>query len=163
MHKRKEIKAFIKNALLNKTSVAERVHIGRYHAIKEEDCPAICIYSSNEVSTKNDNINQKRETDVLIQCVAYGYDAEEKLDDIAIEVEKKLVQDITLGGSVSDFNYVSTEYNARTEGSEVFVGLTISYKAVYYVEEVTDAPTDIADTANITYPNGEENTVDIPQ
>jgi hypothetical protein len=141
MHQRQLIREAAKAALVGKTGAGARVYETRVVPFKRLELPAIAVYTLEEnvdpASRSTAPRELKRTVDLAIEAaVKQGENIDDALDAIALEIERALHADETLGGAASDSILSSTEIDVLEDGDRLVGVVTLVYSVTYY----TDAP-----------------------
>jgi len=141
MQVRKQLRKLIKDRIVNKTAVADRININ----------PAFFSnpYPYLEVSTPDDNSelisNSIRSTGHSLKVVidvlatAEKEDIYDKLDDIASDIEALIEQDETFGKTVSEFLLTKTETGKNEDGDTTLGFLRLTYECEYEKQKTPKA------------------------
>jgi hypothetical protein len=136
VHARTQIRRAVAKMLTNLPTTQERVFEGYPWEINPEELPALEILSPSEridedFSSSTGGVNQLgRRVTLIIVGYTTGDDIEDRLDQIALEVERAIGADRTLGGTVIDSEITATEFAVAVD--EVRVGqVQLTYEAIY--------------------------------
>jgi len=136
-HVRKQIRDAIAVALTGLATTAGRVSANRSYTIP--DTPAIRIMNAaegSEYTSSNGGVRTRnRVSGYGIECHAQGSDADDTLDQIALEVETALEADPTLGGLSKDLYLISSEPEWSGDADQQSGKLTLTYDVLYLTAE----------------------------
>lgn len=135
MSARTKIRQKIFERLIDKTGAAERVYQNRIRQLWPEELPAILIYTRSETARDFDSAPRsiERELQVAVEVVAAADESlEDTLDEIAEQVENRLIGDDTLGGVCSDIILTGTEMSVAGEGETIFGSAILNFRVLYH-------------------------------
>lgn len=150
--RRKAIRDQVKELLLGKTDVGERVFSNPSNPTWAEELPVILIRSLSESTEKYAEAPRefKRDLQILVEIIVQGQEdgtcpedcamyVEDKLDQIAFQVDCFLLADDRLGCDVStekaiadNFEPTSAEFDFVSEGEKPIGLARLIYTATYY-------------------------------
>ena len=145
---RKQIRAAIKAALMNKTSAADRVFSNRTDPLLDKatdieggtaEFPLLLVIVTDEDSELLDESPRRyrRTAKVKVEGTTnVGDNSDDALDDFADEIEAAMLADDSLGGLANDIRMTGTRMVLADSGRKVIGGVTLSFD----VEFITDAP-----------------------
>ena len=132
MHARQQIREKVRELLVNATDAGESVFSSFTRV--EDDLPVLFVHTSAEESDEQRASSGGLMRQLTIEIEAYDERREnlsDALDTLAVQIEKTLLKDHTLGGLVKLLQYRSMDLDYDTQG-EVPVGVeTFSYNALY--------------------------------
>ena len=142
-HAREQIRDKVVTKVTSLTTTGTRVYPSRKYPLDDDLFPGLCVYTLNESIDEEEGKLagiQFRSVDIVIE----GYDAlvaglDDKLDDIAAEVETVLFADRFLTGSLTALDLVSTEVDLNIEAAKPVGMIKLIFKAQYLTAE--GAPT----------------------
>jgi hypothetical protein len=142
-HAREQIRDKVVAKVTGLTTTGTRVYPSRKYPLDDDLFPGLCVYTLNEVIDEEEGKLagiQFRSVDIVIE----GYDAlvaglDDKMGDIATEVETSLFADRFLTGSLSALDLVSTEVDLNVEAAKPVGMIKLTFKAQYLTAE--GAPT----------------------
>ena len=151
-HPRIAIRAAVKAQLLARPTltaiVGQRVFLSRYRdLVSEKELPGIRIYTQSEEVDKDSWESAPREYERTLDCVVEGVvrvtrsDADkldDKLDQLAWEIEKALGTDDTLAGNASDVNLARTAVEVDTDTEATIGIITLVYSVIYTTHPAPD-------------------------
>lgn len=133
-HKRSEIRAnvveLIKEAV---TGAGDRVFGQRTKPLWKTELPAILVYVRNERSTPfevGSNILD-RKLRLAIHAETEGDDLDEKLDDLASEIEDAIKANPSINNVATDAVLAQTEIDVSSEGEKPFGAVRLTYEVSY--------------------------------
>lgn len=143
-HVRQQIRDTITTALAGAvTLVSARVYASRFYPLRDGNVPGICVYTLNETSERLGlgPSHKMRVVNVVTDIyVAATVDADDDLDDIAVQVEGVIGANPTLSGIAKDATLASTDIELSADGETPFVLGRLIW-TVQYVTSETDAAT----------------------
>ena len=167
-HHRSKIRNKVADILRPHTKACDRVYTSRIKAIDKNRLPAINVQAYQErVELYNETAREyKRTLTVAIAIVdKAGDDLDDRLDDIAAEVEALILHDETLGGEAADT--LLSDSDMRLElGDTTIGGLIITFNVEYFSRHQQDF--DDLETLHYALRHGKdaeplsETTIDIP-
>jgi len=159
-HPRQLIRDAAKTALVNTTAAADRVFTTRLTPFRAPVLPAIGIWTLEEdvdpESAKTAPRELKRHPRLAIEAVlrnASDGDIDDQLDDLALEIEKAIAADDTLGHTASDCWLMKTEFEFGNQGDmEIAVARLIFYVTYFgYAPDAADVTVDDLKTIDAKY------------
>lgn len=98
--------------------------------------PSILIYTpSDRAEVFNESPREyRRSLQIAVQLHVLGADVDDPLDAMAEQVEALLLEDETLGGTVSDLRLVDSEFVFSDEGEREMGAARLMFEATYYDE-----------------------------
>lgn len=133
MQVRKQLRQLIKDRLINKTAVAERININP--SFFENPYPYLEVATPEDESELISNSirytghSLKIVIDILV--TTEKEDVYDRLDGIATEIETEIEKDETFGKIVSDFILTKTEMGKNEEGESTLGFLRMTYMCEY--------------------------------
>lgn len=137
LHKRQTIREAVRERLLGRTVAQDRVHAMRFTTYRGLDLPALGIYVTEESvdpSSKGGAPRYLWRTMQLTLEAVVKYDSqsmEADLDAIALEVERAMHIDRTIGDTASDAILASTELDVLIEGDRIVGVARLTYSVTY--------------------------------
>lgn len=127
--------------LLNKTDAKENVFPSRVRPVWSEELPVILVYSdgdSREIDStpRRYRVENNLRIEVIDQGVAENLD--DRLDDLASQVEYVMAQDFTLGDLCQNVAHLESQMTIDKEGDQLIGSTVLSYSAIYYADSVKD-------------------------
>lgn len=137
MHVRKQIRDWLKVALLGSAEAGDRVEVRRALPTEKNVQPTLLIAVQNEQS-QDDAMggSQRREIAVRITAVAKG-DAEateDTLDALAAFVERVFAADPTLGGNAATYEYQATEFAFNGEAERTLCTAALTFTIMVFTD-----------------------------
>lgn len=134
-HVRRQIREAVKTRLAGRTPAGANVFENRLLRIPEGKLPAITIGTADERSERSqwDECGHvlARTVEVVVELHVQHSEAEDRLDAIAVDVERALAEDETLGGLVQELQLVRTT-DAYTATGERLAGVKrLFFEATY--------------------------------
>jgi hypothetical protein len=154
--KLKQIRAAIRNCLIDRTAAESRVSTNRADQVWREGLPAIVIYTRSQTDERDQQAppSYKRTAKVVIDLLlqeASGLPLDDQADDLAEEVESLLFFDPSLGlknpdGSwlLNDAQQVSSDMVTQDGGETLIAGLRITWEFQYFQDATPGDPGDLA-------------------
>ncbi len=140
-NRRREIRAAIATALLNKTLAEGRVFQSRTNTLTEDELPAIMVLSRSEKIPQGErgyppsgwNSSIRRVATIAVECVAQSLeDIDDVLDELAEAVESEL-EHLTIAGMESaELRLTDTDLDVSYEGSLPIGAARLTYEVTYY-------------------------------
>lgn len=156
MHQRQAIREAVVAALLNQTAAGAHVYESRMAPLNKHELPSIIVYTESEAVTEDSKSTAPRELDrrlvlAIEVAVRASEDVDDDLDDLAVQIEKALHLDPTLGDKVSDLILASTEIELFEESKGRIGAMKLLYNVRYftYAPEADDVTLDAFETADI--------------
>jgi hypothetical protein len=123
----------------NIAGVADRVLTGRRRALTENHKPTILVYFGDEEAERTANGRpppSDRTATLYIEIrVQDPEEVDDKLDDIAEAVEKRIGATQKFGGLASDTLYRGQDTVAQVPGTTIVAGMRLNYRVRYRVPE----------------------------
>jgi hypothetical protein len=150
LHQRQVIREAARDALRGRTAAGARVYETRVVPLRKLELPAVSVYTLEEevdpASSSTAPRELKRTVDLAIEAlVKQGDNVDDAIDAIALEIERAMHADPTLGGAASDSVLASTEIDVLEESDRVVGMARLVYSVTYY----TWAP----DSADVALPD----------
>lgn len=166
-HRRQLIREAIKAALLGETDAGDRVYETRKAPVKRLDLPAIAVYTLSESVSQDSRATSprelKREMNVAIEAVVKeGENADDAMDDLALQIERVMHADPTFGGVCGDSMLVETSMDLSELGDQPVGIVILTYAVTYYTgaPEADDVELDDLSTVTVDYAGGANDIVD---
>jgi hypothetical protein len=142
-HAREQIRDKVVTKVTSLTTTGTRVYPSRKYPLDDDLFPGLCVYTLNESIDEEEGKLagiQFRSVDVVIE----GYDAlvaglDDKLDDIAAEVETAIFADRFFTGLLKALDLTTTEIDLNVEAAKPVGMIKLTFKAQYLTAE--GAPT----------------------
>jgi hypothetical protein len=158
MHQRAVIRHAVRDLLIAAATVAgSRVFATRAIPLRENQLPAICIYTLTETVDAQESITAPRvltrDLSVVIEgWAAPGDNVDDSMDALALEIENAMHADPYLGDVVADSMLDDTTMEVLEEGARIMGLVTLTYAATYrtFAPE-PDAGLDDFNTAGVTH------------
>lgn len=145
-HQRKVIRDYVVSRLLNNTAAGVNVYANRVQPLISNgwmnQLPAIIVYTMDETGDIFNAAPREYERTVQLMVEIQGSaasDLDDALDAIADDVERILLRDDTLGGTVNDLRYAQTRMALRKEGETHIGACIIQFDAEYMDRRPDDA------------------------
>lgn len=158
LHQRQRIREAAKAALVGKTAVGDRVHETRILPWKKIELPAIAVYTLNEEVDPESARSAPRELERTVELaieafVEAGDNVDDALDALALQIERAMHADETLGGTASDSILSSSEMAVLKDGEKLAgtIGLTYSVRYFTYAPDAADVHLNEFATADIRH------------
>lgn len=138
-HARTQIRQAVVALLTGHTAAGSRVYTSRVYPLDDPKLPALLVSTPQE-SMGNPTMQRPRTQQRTPQLVIEGYvkargDIEAEADALAVEVEKIIGADPTLGGRVKDTMLDSTAIQLSGDGEKPVAVITLSFAVLYYTKE----------------------------
>lgn len=143
LHPRQKIREAAKAALVGKTAAGAKVYETRTVPFRLVDCPAISVYTpgdSVDVDRSLQSSTRTLDRTLTLEIVAAvkgGGNVDDDLDAIALEIERAMHLDWTLGGTCADSILTDTETDVKKDGDQ-FIGFVLLEYTVFYTSEAPD-------------------------
>lgn len=149
------------------TLAENRVYPNRFRPLLDEDgvsaLPAICLYIVTDVASVFDNETKKIVSNVMIECIADGDNADAVIDAMSNQVEYILDQHLTLDGNVNSFVYTGGSLGTDEDSNSNVVAWKMTYDIDYTTESDSDgSQLPYIDGIDVDYGHGTGDTIDIP-
>jgi hypothetical protein len=161
VHPRQSIREAIKTALVNQTDAGARVYESRMAPLRKGGLPAIIVYTVSESVEESSRHTAPRILDrhvqVAVEVATKASDnVDDLLDDLAVQIEKALDKDPTLGNKANDVFLTSTEIELFEEQSERIGAMKMVYDVWYSTNapDASDIVLDDFDKADVKYDLG---------
>lgn len=157
---RKAVRQAVVNLISANISLgASKVFSTRVVPVHAEELPVVMVYALSEHAEVYNvaPVTLKRHLSLAVEIIAQASaTVEDTLDNLAWEVEDILRSDQTLGNTVSDFTYKSTDISISENGEQLVGGLRLAYDCVYYTDELPSTGTidDFVTADAVWLPNG---------
>lgn len=171
-HRRQQIREAVAAVLVAAGTVAgARVYTTRMVPHRRAQLPAVSVYALEESVDSESRATSPRELTRRLQLAVEGaVEAAENVDDaldaLALELERAMHADDTLGGLAGDVLLSSTELAVAEEGAKPIGLVRLVYEVTYntYAPEAADVTVDDLDTLDVRYSlEGEQATADQAQ
>jgi|TARA_R110000744_G_scaffold56345_1_gene118838 hypothetical protein len=138
-HIRQLLREQVGTTLTGLTTTGSNVFQSRVYPLENTNLPCILIYTKSEDSEPvviGSNRLLERNLTVAIECyVKATSNFDDSIDTIAVEVEKAISADRTLGGRSKDAYLISTDIEFNSEGEKPLAFMTLNYNVEYYTQE----------------------------
>ena len=145
MQVRKKLRQMIKERLLNKTVVADRINIKP--SFFSNPFPYVDISTPDDSSELISNsiraTGHSLKVVIDILATAEKEDIYDVLDDIAFDIETLIEQDETFGKTVSEFLLTKTETGKNEDGDTTLGFLRMTYECEYEKQKTPEAASDL--------------------
>jgi hypothetical protein len=140
-HQRQLIREAVKAQLLGKTAAGARVFESRMAPWRTVELPAISVYTLDETVDPDSQATAPRELTRTLRLQVLGVvqlkdDVDDRLDALALEVERALDADPNFSGTAFDSILQSVQLAIDTQGDRPVGELQMIYSVTYH----TDAP-----------------------
>jgi hypothetical protein len=151
-HLRQTIRETVKALLVAaSTGAATRVFETRVVPWRTVELPAISVYTLDETSAHNNTAPRELTRELTLEIVAAvraTTDVDDQLDDLALQIERAMHRDWTLGNVVADSVLASTEIGVESSGDKPIGMVRLNYTITYRTnvpedEDVADLLTDL--------------------
>lgn len=138
-HARTQVRDAVLAAVTGLTTAKRNAFASRVHPVNENEMPCVLVFTRDEPAeliTMSPPRGQKRTVNVMVEGYVKhteGYD--DKLDKIAVEVEKALYNNPSLQAVVRDIFLVNTEINLVGDADKPVAVVSMSFSAQYYTRE----------------------------
>ena len=138
-HARTQIRQAVVAMLTGNTAAGSRVYTSRVYPLDDPKLPALLVFTPQE-SMGNPSMQRPRTQQRTPQLVIEGYvkargDIEAEADALAVEVEKIIGADPTLGGRVKDTMLDSTSIQLSGDGEKPVAVITLTFAVLYCTKE----------------------------
>lgn len=153
--------------LIGQTMAESRVFASRRIPADQEELPISLVFTGTEQVSEFDNMTDKRELEILVECIASigtSEDAEnldDKLDNFANQVEYVFLQDPQLGDLIDNMQLESSEPGVDENDPDI-QAVVLKYKVTYYTERTVDQGNLALMTAGVSI-NGDSQEITLPQ
>lgn len=157
MHERRALREAVKAQLVaGATSAGARVTESRQPPNKIAELPALAVYTTTETVAEDSMLTAPRELTRTVLLVVIGWvrvtaDVEDRLDDLALEVETAMDSDLNFGACAYDSVLLSTEVDFDISGDRPMGAVILTYSAVYKTDLRVPAPQDDLETVDTRY------------
>lgn len=148
-HVRAQLRAAVAAQLNGLPTTAERVLLGRFRALAADHLPTLLVYTDDEeisLAAMGRPARQDRRVTLLVEVRAKGVDSAELqdlLDDIAAEVEPRILDNPTFGGLATETELFKTRTRLEERGERIDGGLRLEFRVTY--ETAEGRPTEALD------------------
>lgn len=138
-HARTQIRNAVLAAVNNLPTTKRNAFASRVHPVNDNELPCVLVFARNEPLeriTQAPPRGQQRTLTVMVEGyvkISAGY--EDKLDKIAVEVEKAIYNNTSLQSLVRDIFLVNTEISAVGDAEKPVVVISMSFQADYITRE----------------------------
>lgn len=158
-HQRQVIRHYVRDLLTaGNTAACNRVTATRINPYRTGELPAISVYTLEDTVDQERSNTAPREytRDLKLEIAGWvtpGDDVDDRMDDLALEIETLMDGDIYLGDNAADSMLEATAMGVRGEGDAIMGLVTLTYR-VRYTNLAPEAPTGLSDflTADVKYP-----------
>lgn len=136
-----------------KTMAGARVYETRMVPWRNQELPAISVFSGDESVDDQQSAPRelKRKLDLTIDAVVIASeDLDDVLDAFALEVERAMHADPTLGGAASDTVLKRTTIGTMVEGNRPIGAVQLVYETTYYTNAPEASDTTLDDLETVT-------------
>lgn len=142
MHSRQKIREAIVSLLKGNTDAGDNVLSNSEVPIQEGDLPAIRIYTLAEDVQFINNAHQQYERKLSLNIEATTFDQNEndlenKMDDLAEQIETIIGNNELLKDTVAESDLVSVKLESATNGRVPIGSVTLNYEVLYYTSKIT--------------------------
>jgi hypothetical protein len=123
-HYRTTIRNAARDILMELPTTAGRCYVSRYYPVAQNKLPCLCVYTLSEASEPHRIGSGRalmRTLELVVECIAEANDVlDDRLDEMAFEVEEAIGADTTLGlpDGVYDCTLTGTRVGLRQPGQE---------------------------------------------
>lgn len=146
-HARQQIREQFETLLTGLTTTTTNVTASRVYTVSDSNLPHLSIYSVNESLDEDKGVLGDKEfrlLSVVVEArVKRNSNLDDQLDTIAVEVEKAIFADDTLGNLVKGTDLESTEIELDGEGEKKTGLMTMTFICSYRINR-TDPETIIS-------------------
>jgi hypothetical protein len=158
LHQRQQIRDATQAALLNQTSAGPRVFKTRDMTFHRKELPALAVYTLQETvdpaSADTAPLELKRTLQLAIEgAVSLTDNVDDALDALAVDVERAMHRDDSLGATASLAMLSATEVDIFEQGDRPMGLVRLTYTVTYYTNapEAADTPLDDLKTVDIRH------------
>ncbi len=148
-HQRVKIRREIKRLLLNQTGAKTRVFLNRATSLwGDEELPALMIYTpswTDEITNESPRLFQQSVEVRIEVAVKRNEQTDDYLDSFSELIERLLLEDSTLSGTVWDIVPIGGAINVNGEGAETCGGLVLMFTATFGYEMPDQTTSDALD------------------
>ena len=120
------------------TQAGSKVYPNRTKPVQKDELPIILVYINNEPTDREKELPYKREPAVIIEALEKnGPTLDDKLDELAKEVEMVFQDDEYLDGETDDFKLTNTSIKLVEEGGTLLGSVALTYDAPYHTRALT--------------------------
>jgi hypothetical protein len=121
------------------TQAGTRVYANRVLPVAKSELPVILVYIQNEPTDRElDELPYNREPRTIIEALQKnGDDLDDKLDELAREIEMTFQGDKTLSGLTDDFKLTNTNIAIKEEGGAMLGSISLTYNTPYHTVDLT--------------------------
>lgn len=152
LHRRQLIREAAAAALKGKTDAGDRVYETRLVPYRLLELPAIAVYSLDESTEEASRSTAPRELERDLElaiegAVKQGENVDDAMDALALEIERVMHADPTLGGVASDTFLSGTEFFVDVESDRPAGVIRLVYRTRYYTQAPDPADVQLDDFA----------------
>lgn len=141
-HVRQQIRDIAVTTLTGLSITGANVFKSRTYPLQDAELPGLCIYTqSEENDDEHGKFDQFDKRDLILKVDAYDKlkaGIEDKLDDIAVEVETAIMANVTFSGKAKYTDYLGFETETSTDGEQPAGRMSLEFRVTYFVN--TGAP-----------------------
>jgi hypothetical protein len=132
-HVRQQLREAAARALVGLPVTQHRVFSGRAYPVNETEIPCLCLATPNETSEIDSIGDPVLARTVQLMVIGYdeGTEIEDRLDQIALEVERALAADVTLGGLALTCDLADTAKRVDGDAKKRKGEVTLTYQILY--------------------------------
>lgn len=148
-HVRAQLRAAVRAQLNGLPTTADRVLLGRFRALAADHLPTLLVYTDDEETRRTSMgspARQERPVTLLVEIRAKGVDSadlQDLLDQVAAEVEPRILDNPTFGGLATDTELFKTRTRLEDRGERIDGGLRLEFRVTY--ETAEGRPTEALD------------------
>lgn len=136
LHHRTIVRRAVRDLLKGKTSAGQKVDTTRIDTWRDNELPAISVYTTvedvDDASTETAPRELKRQVDVeIVGAVGASDRMDDAMDALALEIETVMHADPFLGDVASDSILTGTEANVHNEGKRLIGLVVLTYQVTY--------------------------------
>lgn len=137
-HVRQQIREYFETQLAGLTTTGSNVYASRVYPLGSAKLPALLIYTQTE-SIEEASFGVKRAQERMLEVMVEGYvravsNFDDKIDDIAKEVEVALLDDPTLGGLAINTELSSVDADYSGDGEQPVATIRLTFDVQYRTE-----------------------------
>lgn len=136
LHHRTIVRRAVRDLLKGKTTAGERVDTTRVDTWRDNELPAISVYTTVEdvddasIETAPRELTRDVEVEV-VGVVSSSERMDDAMDALALQIETVMHADPFLGGVAGDSILTGTEANIHNEGKRLIGIVVLTYKVTY--------------------------------
>jgi len=139
MHVRTTIRQAFVEILKGNTAAGNHVYDSRLYTLGAAALPAIIVFSNSEeviTGTISPPRHQTRSVKITVECYAKATALVNTItDNLAAEVERTILADLTLGGICKDCRLESTDIQLNSEGDQPVAVASLVFSVTYRTKE----------------------------